>query len=237
MVGSVTAGSWLTTAAGRGFRCTTALRVEGDTRATAVTVGRADELDTVDDCTAATCTVLLAAGRAGARPVLPLERAAAVTPPPTASTAAALAATVPIFRSICMARNGTPETPQSEAHVSPGEGPLSAVQTVLTDAATAVVGTAVLGGFGYIRAMRRDQKRDRAQMRQMVEDWTGEPARPGVPERPGVMVRLQVIETNQEQQGAQIREIWHEVHPNSGASMRDEVRRIHDATTSTPPAA
>lgn len=42
-----------------------------------------------------------------------------------------------------------------------------------------------------------------------VDDWQGEPARPGVLERPGVMTRLAAIEA--------------QLHPNGGASLRDAV--------------
>ena len=49
-------------------------------------------------------------------------------------------------------------------------------------------------------------------MDQVIEDWQGTPSRPGVPARPGVMARLDRIE--------------HELHPNSGASLRDAVDRV-----------
>ncbi|WP_224280648.1 hypothetical protein [Streptomyces sp. LS1784] len=48
-----------------------------------------------------------------------------------------------------------------------------------------------------------------------AEDWQGAAARPGVPARPGVMERLASIE--------------HELHPNSGLSLRDAVNRIEGA--------
>lgn len=48
---------------------------------------------------------------------------------------------------------------------------------------------------------------------QVLDDWTGEPARPGVQSRSGVMERLQTIEGNQ-----------HEVRAES-ADTRAEVRR------------
>jgi hypothetical protein len=55
------------------------------------------------------------------------------------------------------------------------------------------------------------------------EDWGGEPGRPGVAARPGVMQRLGTIE-------GRLGTIEHELHPNSGASLRDAVDRIHEAT-------
>jgi hypothetical protein len=47
---------------------------------------------------------------------------------------------------------------------------------------------------------------------QMVEDFNGEPERPGVPARPGVMTRLSAIEA--------------EITPNHGGSIKDAVNRI-----------
>lgn len=44
-----------------------------------------------------------------------------------------------------------------------------------------------------------------------LDDWNGEPARPGVPQRLGVMARLD--------------EMHHELHPNSGSSLADAVNR------------
>jgi hypothetical protein len=45
-----------------------------------------------------------------------------------------------------------------------------------------------------------------------VDDLQGEPARPGVPERPGVMVRLATIEE--------------QLYPNHGSTLRDAVDRV-----------
>ncbi|UBU11593.1 hypothetical protein [Nonomuraea gerenzanensis] len=50
-----------------------------------------------------------------------------------------------------------------------------------------------------------------------VDDWQGEPARKGVPARPGVMERLEAIE-------AQLR-------PNGGASARDAINRVERTVT------
>ncbi|MBI1757969.1 MAG: hypothetical protein HYR62_01855 [Actinobacteria bacterium] len=43
----------------------------------------------------------------------------------------------------------------------------------------------------------------------LLDDWHGEPPRPGVPARPGVMVRLASIEA--------------ELYPNGGTSLKDLV--------------
>ena len=48
-----------------------------------------------------------------------------------------------------------------------------------------------------------------------LDDWNGEPARPGVPERLGVMARLD--------------EMHHELHPNHGSSLADAVNRTEAA--------
>ncbi|SDT42402.1 hypothetical protein SAMN04489743_2852 [Pseudarthrobacter equi] len=70
---------------------------------------------------------------------------------------------------------------------------------------------------------------------QMVEDYTGEPARPGVPERLGWNMRLQNIEVSQTSQtaslrrlediqkahGEQLDSVHHEVNFNHGGSVKD----------------
>ena len=51
-----------------------------------------------------------------------------------------------------------------------------------------------------------------------LDDVAGEPARPGVPARAGLMERVQRIE--------------HELFPNSGKSMRDQTDRIEEKVNS-----
>lgn len=49
-------------------------------------------------------------------------------------------------------------------------------------------------------------------MNHFVDDMVGEGARPGMPARPGIIARLGTIE--------------HELHPNSGKSLRDQTDRV-----------
>lgn len=72
-----------------------------------------------------------------------------------------------------------------------------------------------------------------------LEDWNGEPARPGVPAKLGMMQRMENIETSQantethqtktdlwfEKYGPIIDRLDHEMHPNSGGSLADAVNR------------
>lgn len=57
---------------------------------------------------------------------------------------------------------------------------------------------------------------------QLSRDWKGQPARPGFPEIPGVPQRLERAEV-------MLTQISHEVHYNSGSSIKDAVHRTDDA--------
>lgn len=57
---------------------------------------------------------------------------------------------------------------------------------------------------------------------QFLDDWFGEEARPGVaPKRPGVMERLSRVEAN-------MSTVAHEVVPNGGQSIKDQITRIEE---------
>lgn len=48
----------------------------------------------------------------------------------------------------------------------------------------------------------------------IARDWSGEPARPGVPEKPGVMIRLERIESD-------VTELKYHSQPDHGGSYYD----------------
>jgi hypothetical protein len=56
------------------------------------------------------------------------------------------------------------------------------------------------------------------QVGELADDWRGEPDRPGVPGRAGVMERLAALEVGQTA-------INKELRPNGGSSLRDAVNR------------
>lgn len=57
----------------------------------------------------------------------------------------------------------------------------------------------------------------------VIDDWQGEPPRPGVPARPGVMERMGSLETRMGGVEDDLQRIRHELYPNSGGSLRDAV--------------
>jgi hypothetical protein len=82
---------------------------------------------------------------------------------------------------------------------------------------------AVVAALGVLLAAGRAVWKWGRRVDNFFEDWAGEPGRPGVPARLGVMARLETIE---DRLGA----VEHELRPNSGKSLHDKVTRIHEAT-------
>jgi hypothetical protein len=88
----------------------------------------------------------------------------------------------------------------------------------------AIIGI-VLGGLAAVGAAWKVLKPVFAAVRRLthfVDDWFGDPGRPGVPARPGVMSRLELMQTD-------LDKIKHEMWPNSGGSLRDVVDRLEKA--------
>ncbi len=59
-----------------------------------------------------------------------------------------------------------------------------------------------------------------------IDDVAGEPARPGFEARPGLMERVSTIETKQDEQGAVLEVVQHEVTTNHGSSLKDAVKKL-----------
>lgn len=82
---------------------------------------------------------------------------------------------------------------------------------------------AVGAALGLLHRATRGARRLAERLGDLADDWQGIPARPGVPGRPGVMQRLDTIEQ-------QLAAVEHELHPNSGSSLRDAVDRVDERT-------
>lgn len=108
---------------------------------------------------------------------------------------------------------------------------------ILADIAAGIF-LAILGAVGvWLKRHLRGFSR-------MIKDWNGEPAREGISDgTPGVMQRLYRLNQYQEEQDGKFEEVFHrlgkqdeqlakidhEVHPNSGMSIKDSVNRIDSA--------
>lgn len=103
--------------------------------------------------------------------------------------------------------------------MSSGTG-VPAVDTIVV---WCVAGTAIAGLLVLLWRLARVILRIVGRLDEVADDWQGVPARPGVPERPGVMARLDAIEDR-------LGNVEHELHPNSGASLRDAVDRVDRRT-------
>ncbi|MFJ9869047.1 hypothetical protein [Streptomyces sp. NPDC101165] len=88
------------------------------------------------------------------------------------------------------------------------------------------VAAAVGAALGLLYRATRGARRLAERLGDLADDWQGTPSRPGVPGRPGVMTRLDAIEQ-------QLAAVEHELHPNSGGSLRDAVDRVDERTRRT----
>ncbi|MEU6822789.1 hypothetical protein ABZ921_19355 [Streptomyces atriruber] len=82
---------------------------------------------------------------------------------------------------------------------------------------------AITGALALLWRATRSVRRVTSRFEDFVDDWQGTDARPGVPARPGVMTRLGAIEER-------LARVDHELHPNSGSSLRDAVDRVDERT-------
>ncbi len=76
--------------------------------------------------------------------------------------------------------------------------------------------------------LTRGARRVLARLDEFADDWNGTPGRPGVPGHDGVMSRLGGIEER-------LIAVEHEMHPNSGSSMRDAIDRVAVQVGVVPP--
>lgn len=81
--------------------------------------------------------------------------------------------------------------------------------------------TVIAGVITLLWRVVRASMRLAGRVDEFMDDWSGEPGRPGVPPRPGVMERVAGIEDR-------LTGVEHELYPNSGGSLRDAVDRANE---------
>ena len=94
---------------------------------------------------------------------------------------------------------------------APGPGMDAAWIAALTGATVAVITAAGWVARRLVRLIRETSH--------FFAEWKGEPSRTGVPERPGVMERLESLT-------GEVAKVRDEVLPNKGGSLRDAVDRV-----------
>lgn len=82
--------------------------------------------------------------------------------------------------------------------------------------------------FGALWMMTRPLRRTAKGFEQFLEDWNGVPGRPGFDPIPGVPERLHLLERNAKADRELLERIDHELHPNSGGSLRDKVNKTSE---------
>lgn len=106
--------------------------------------------------------------------------------------------------------------------------PQTGVPAVDTLAVWCTAIAAIVGGAGLLWRGTRSLRRLGRRAEEFIDDWHGVPGRAGVEPRPGVMERLDAIENR-------LGTIEHELHPNSGVSLRDAVDRVDQRTARIAP--
>jgi hypothetical protein len=93
-----------------------------------------------------------------------------------------------------------------------------------------IVGTLLAFGatVGALWLMTRPMRSTAKIIEQLREDWFGVPGRPGFPAIPGVPERLAMLEERSRDDRELLERIDHELHPNSGGSLRDQVNKTRD---------
>lgn len=93
-----------------------------------------------------------------------------------------------------------------------------------------IVGTLLAFGatLGALWLMTRPLRSTAKGFEQFLEDWNGVPERAGFDAIPGVPERLRTLERNARADRALLERIDHELHPNSGGSLRDQVNKSRD---------
>lgn len=104
-----------------------------------------------------------------------------------------------------------------------GVGTLTTFYTAA--AALAAAGTVVALVWGGLKLYHNLLKRGS----QFLDDWNGEPERPGVPARQGVMARLHNQDVILADHSETLKHIMHEVNYNSGSTIKDAVHRIDNS--------